>query len=162
MSQVKQMIVQVCVLATVLVGFNVFASEFDPKTGELQAPSALVVREDAQGNRVILAVDEAPLELSSEADMQRLADEAEMANVTVNPSEGGAEGSSPSEFDVSSGTPAWYYWYYPHNYGYRYNYGYGYGYGYNYNNYYSYGCYSYYPVNYYRRGYYSYSYYYRW
>jgi hypothetical protein len=149
----KQFIVQVGVLATVMVGFNVFASEFDPKTGDLVAPEVLVVREDAQGNRVLLSVDKAPSELKSDADMQALAARAEKLGKPVDASEGGAEGSAPSEFDKASGTPAWYYWYYPTN-----NYGYGYGYNY----WYSYGCYSYYPVSYYSWGYYRYSYYYRW
>jgi hypothetical protein len=151
MSRMKQMVVQVCVLATVLVGFNVFASEFDPKTGELLAPEVLVVREDTAGNRVVLSVDKAPAQLEA-ADMARLASEAESSAVAVSPTEGGAEGSGPREFDKVTGTPAWYYWSYP-----RANYGHGY-----YNYYYSYGYYSYYPVNYYNYGYYRYYYYYRW
>ncbi|MEO5667364.1 MAG: hypothetical protein ABIR96_04825 [Bdellovibrionota bacterium] len=145
---VKQMVVQVCVLATVMVGCSVFASEFDPKTGELVAPDALVVREDVHGERVLLTVEKAPKELKTEADMKNLAIAAEKAAATVDASEGGAEGSGPSEFDKTSGTAAWYYWYYPNNYSYNY--------------YYSYGCYSYYPVSYYNYGYYRYYYYYRW
>ncbi len=147
MSRVKQLIVQVFVLAFVLVGFKVFASEFDPRTGELIAPEVLVVREDAQGNRVVLTLDQAPAALETEADLRHVARSAEKANKPVNPREGGAEGSAPSEFDASTGTASWYYWSYPR---YRYNY------------YYSYGCYSYYPVSYYTWGYYRYSYYYRW
>jgi len=148
---VKQTVIQVFVLATVLVGLNVFASEFDPKTGELLAPQALVVREDADGNRVFLTVEKAPAELKSEKDMQKLAQAAEEANESIVANEGGAEGSSPSEFDKTTGTPAWYYWYYPNNNYYRHN-----------PYYYSYGCYSYYPVNYYGWGGYRYYYYYRW
>jgi hypothetical protein len=155
MSRVKQFVVQVCVLAFVLLGFKVFASEFDPRSGELVAPELLVVREDPQGNRVILTLDEAPASLESEADLMRVAEAAEATNARVSPVEGGAEGSSPSEFDRTTGTAAWHYWYYPNN---RYRYR-----GHYYSSYYySYGYYSYYPVTYYNWGYYRYSYYYRW
>jgi hypothetical protein len=146
MSRFKQVLVNLFVLGAIIVGVNVFASEFDPETGKLLAPELLIVREDAQGQRTLLTLDKAPLELKSEAEMQDLIAEAETKGNGGSASEGGAEGSHPSEFDVSTSTPAWYYWYYPNSY----------------NCWYSYGYYSYYPRYTYTWGYYRYWYYYRW
>lgn len=150
MKSIKQIIINICVLAVVLVGYNVFASEFDPKTGDLLAPELLLVREDAQGNRVLMTVENAPRALNNENEMLAVIANAEANSNSTSAVEGGAAGTSPSEFDASTGTAAWYYWYYPT----RYNY------------WYSYGYYSYYPrytyTRYYRNNYYNYWYYYRW
>jgi hypothetical protein len=147
MIRFKQIFIQICVLTAVLVGFRVFASEFDPTTEENLAPEMLVVREDAQGNRVLLAVEEAPKSLKTENEKRALIEQAEKMNLEIFADEGGAEGSGPNEFDEATGTPAWYYWYYPRT---------------NYSYWYSWGRYSYYPTYSYNWGRYRYWYYYRW
>lgn len=145
MSRFKNVIINACVLGAVLMGFNVFASEFDTDTGKLAAPEMVLVREDAAGNRTLLKVEKAPAEITSDAEMVDVIRKAEDANDGADADEGGAEGSAPSEFDHATGTAAWYYWYYPNTY----------------NCWYSYGYYSYYPRYNYRWGSYRYSYYYR-
>lgn len=140
-------LIQLFVLATVLVGFQVFASEFDEEVSSLPAPEVLIVREDADGNRVILGVEEAPEALETDAERRAFIEYAEAEGELIDSVQEGGEGDMPTEFDEATGTPAWNYWYYPNTY---------------YSYWYSYGWYSYYPAYSYSWGYYNYWYYYRW
>ncbi|NCN41177.1 hypothetical protein GW916_07990 [bacterium] len=144
---VPNFLVQLLVLGAILASYQVFAnSEFDSETGELIAPELVLVREDVDGNRTVLSVEEVPETLETDADKIALIERTEEAGVVINP-EDGAEGNKPSEFDRTTATPAWHRWYYPRS---------------SYSYWYSYGYYSYYPAYSYNYSSYRYWYYYRW
>ncbi len=149
---IPNFLIQLIVLAAIIASYNVFASnastssEFDSDSQASSAPALVIVREDNDGNRVLLEVNDAPATIETEAEKIALINRAEEAGVVINP-EDGAEGNKPSEFDETTATPAWCRWYYPQS---------------SYSYWYSYGSYSYYPAYYYNYSSYRYWYYYRW
>ncbi len=122
------------------------ATELDPKPA--QRPSALIVREDANGQRVVFKSDLSTAVNSDEAAVQALAKLDASKQVATR----------SSELDDGSSTEAWYS-YYGSTYGYGYNYGYNYNYYYGYRPYGYYNTYYYYPTYSYYYGSYRYSYY---
>jgi hypothetical protein len=129
----KKFLIPALVLA--VSGFGAQASEFDneiPSAEEIGAPAALIVREDAEGNRSVFRADKLPKKLKSKKARLAFAKKiaADEANLVETP-------ETASEFDSSSGREAWSWGYYPRG-GYYYNYWYYSSYSYSYYNYYSY------------------------
>lgn len=134
-------------LASAFLAFSVSASLVQAAGNP---PKGLLVREDAQGNRVVFRADEAA-KVSNTQDAEKAIQALAVDANRVTP-------VAKDELDQVTSQEAWYYYYYPTypSYGY-----YPYGYYYNYSCYWYGSYYNYYPYYYYPWGGYSWYYYWR-